>query len=185
MLRSKWEIAGKLKPTSVDNVLEVLLQNRGVDSSFLNGSLKDLESHLTMKGMDEGAALMARHLAAGHKVVLISDYDCDGITSAAQLVHFLRDIGYANYVVIIPQRAEGYGVPERAVRLHPDASLFVAMDCGTHDFRSVGAARSLGSDVIVIDHHEVSPDGLAPATVLINPKQPACPSVLRNFALRD
>ncbi len=86
----------------------------------------------------------ARHLAAGKKVVLIGDYDCDGITSVAQMAHFLRDIGYDNYAMVIPQRAEGYGVPERAVLLHPDASLFVAMDCGTHDGPAVTAAQPGG-----------------------------------------
>ena len=181
MIHCNWEIAGKCKPQSVEGILEVLLQNRGLDSAFLSGSLKDLEPHLAIRGMDEGALLMAEHLAAGNKVVLIGDYDCDGITSAAQLVHFLRDIGYDNYEVVIPQRAEGYGVPERAVRHHPEASLFVAMDCGTHDFHSVSAARKLGCDFIVIDHHEVSKNGLAPATVLINPKQPSCPSTFKDF----
>jgi single-stranded-DNA-specific exonuclease len=181
MIRSTWEITEKSKPTSVDGVLEILLQNRGLGPSFLSGNLKDLEAHLAIKGMEEGARLMARHLAARNKVVLISDYDCDGITSAAQLAHFLRDIGCNNYAVVIPQRAEGYGVPERAVRQHPDAGLFVAMDCGTHDLKSVSAARSMGSDFLVIDHHEVSQNGVAPATVLINPKQPACPSVFKDF----
>jgi single-stranded-DNA-specific exonuclease len=181
MTRCQWEITGKGKPASVEGILEMLLQNRGVDSSFLSGSLKDLEAHLTMSGMDEGATLMARHLAAGNKIVLIGDYDCDGVTSAAQMVHFLRDIGYSRYEVVIPRRTEGYGMPERAVHQHPEASLFVTMDCGTHDLHSVSAARNLGADVIVIDHHEVSEHGLAPATVLVNPKQPSCPSVFKDF----
>ena len=172
MIRCKWEIVESSKPTSVDEVVEIILQNRGVARSFLTGSLKDLEPYLTMKGMQEGAALMAQHLDAGNKVVLVGDYDCDGVTSVAQLAHFLRDIGYANYAMVIPRRAEGYGVPERAVSQHSDAGLFVAMDCGTHDIRSVRAARSQGSDFIVIDHHEVSSHEVAPATVLINPKQP-------------
>ena len=181
MINYQWQIAGKCKPTSAEGILEVLLRNRGLEASLLSGGLKDLEPHLAIKGMDEGAMLMARHLSAGHKVVLISDYDCDGVTSAAQMVHFLRDIGYVNYEVVIPQREEGYGVPERAVRRHPEARLFVAMDCGTHDFHSVSAARNLGSDFIVIDHHEASENGLAPATVLINPKQPSCASTFKDF----
>jgi single-stranded-DNA-specific exonuclease len=184
MIRCEWEITGKRRPTSVEDILEVLLENRGVDSTFLSGSLKDLEPHLNIRGMDEGATLMARHLVARNKMVLISDYDCDGITSAAQLVHFLRDVGYDRdrYEVVIPQRAEGYGVPERAVRRHPGTSLFVALDCGTHDLHSVSAARKLGSDFIVIDHHVVSENGLAPATVLINPKQRSCPSAFKDFS---
>ncbi len=181
MIRCKWEIVGKSKPTSVEGILEVLLQNRGADSSFLCGSLKDLEPHLAISGMDEGAELTARHLAAGNKIVLISDYDCDGVTSAAQFVHFLNAIGFDRYEVVIPQREEGYGVPLRAVRRHPEASLFVAMDCGTHDVHSVSAALDLGADFIVIDHHEVSENGRAPATVLINPKQFSCPSAFKDF----
>ena len=182
MIRCKWELIGKSKPASADKVVEILLENRGVEASFLTGSLKDLEPYLAMAGMAEGASLMARHLAAGERVVLVGDYDCDGVTSVAQMAHFLRDIGYANYAVVIPRRAEGYGVPERAVTQHPDAGLLVAMDCGTHDVRAVSAARKQGSDVIVIDHHEVSDHEVAPATVLVNPKQPASHSGFKDFS---
>ena len=182
MIRCKWELIGKSKPASADKVVEILLENRGVGASFLTGSLKDLEPYLAMAGMAEGASLMARHLAAGERVVLVGDYDCDGVTSVAQMAHFLRDIGYANYAVVIPKRAEGYGVPERAVTQHPDAGLLVAMDCGTHDVRAVSAARRQGSDVIVIDHHEVSDHEVAPASVLVNPKQPASHSGFKDFS---
>jgi single-stranded-DNA-specific exonuclease len=182
MMRYTWEILETSRPSSVDAILGVLLRNRGVDASFLNGSLNDLECHLIMTGMDAGAALMGSHLASGNKVVLIGDYDCDGVTSLAQLIHFLKDIGYGRYAAVIPQRAEGYGVPQRAIHQHPDAGLFVAVDCGTHDIKSVTAARQQGADFMVIDHHEVSPIGMAPANVLINPKQSECPSVFKEFS---
>ncbi|HQN18778.1 MAG TPA: hypothetical protein PKV86_06560, partial [Syntrophobacteraceae bacterium] len=104
MIRYEWEVLEKSKPTSVEDIRQVLLRNRGVDASFLHGDLKDLECHLSLSGMDEGADLVAGHLAAGNKVVIIGDYDCDGITSVAQLVHFLRDIGHGRYAVVIPRR---------------------------------------------------------------------------------
>lgn len=182
MVRRKWEIAEKTKPKSIEEVVAVLLKNRNAGPSFLNGSLGDLEPCLAMKGMDAGAALMVRHLAAGNKIVLVSDYDCDGVTAAAQMAHFLRDLGHTNYDIVIPRRAEGYGVPERAVSQHPDADLFVAMDCGTHDIRAVTAARGQGADVIVIDHHEVSDHEVAPATVLVNPKQPLSGAGFKDFS---
>ena len=169
------------KAASLQDIVEILLKNRGVGRGFLNGSLKDLEPHLAIRGIDEGAELMARHLSEGSKLVLVGDYDCDGITSVAQLSHFLNDIGYANYEVVIPDRADGYGIPEKAVNKHPDAALFVAMDCGTLDVRPVEMIRARGADCIVIDHHEVPQQGIAPATVLINPKQPACCSTFKEF----
>jgi single-stranded-DNA-specific exonuclease len=181
MIRVQWQVLEETQATSVEEVIEILLTNRGVAPSFLSCALKDLEPHLAMQGMDEGAELMARHLCAGHKIVLVGDYDCDGVTSVAQMSLFLRDIGYRNYEVVIPVRTEGYGMPERAVVDHPDARLFVIMDCGTLDVKAVTMARDLGADCIVIDHHEVPEEGLAPATVLINPKQRACLSPFKEF----
>jgi len=181
MVQPQWRIVEKAPPASIDEALEVLLKNRGVGPSFLNSTLKDLEVHLAMRGMDEGAELMARHLEEGHKIVLVGDYDCDGITSVAQMSLFLREIGYTSYEVVIPLRAEGYGMPERALRDHSDAGLFVVMDCGTLDVKPISMVRALGADCIVIDHHEVPDKGLAPATVLINPKQPLCHSPFKEF----
>ncbi|MCE5242326.1 MAG: single-stranded-DNA-specific exonuclease RecJ [Syntrophobacteraceae bacterium] len=181
MIRSQWHITGERRPGSVREVLEILLENRKADPSFLDGTLKDLESHLSMRGMDEAAELMARHLSAGHKLVLVGDYDCDGITSLAQVSQFFRDIEYKRFEVVIPSRSEGYGVPERAVFEHPDAELFVTLDCGTLDVKAISMARSRGADCIVIDHHEVPDGNLAPATVLVNPKHPDCPSAFKEF----
>jgi single-stranded-DNA-specific exonuclease len=184
MRKALWHIRANDRPTSASEVLDILLRNRGADVSFLNGSLKDLQPYLNMRGMEEGAELLGWHLAKNHKLVLVGDYDCDGITSVAQMSLFLRDIGYQNFAVVIPMRAEGYGMPERAVEEHTDAKIFVTLDCGTADVKPVSLARSRGADCIVIDHHEVpsaSAGGVAPATVLINPKQPGCPSVFKDF----
>ncbi|HAA01754.1 MAG TPA: hypothetical protein DCE18_00105, partial [Syntrophobacteraceae bacterium] len=184
MHKPRWHIRAQHRPTSASEVLDILLANRGADRSFLSGALKDLQVHVHMRGMKEGADLMARHLAQNHKIVLIGDYDCDGITSVAQMSLFLRDIGYRNFVVIIPSRTEGYGVPARAWKDHPDARLFVALDCGTADLDAISRIRELKADCIVIDHHEVPPassGGAAPATVLINPKQMGCPSAFKEF----
>ena len=172
----RWRLTESHTPQSVDEVLEVLLKNRGVDGSFLSSSLSDLEVHCSCCGMTEGAQLVASHLKRGHKIVLVGDYDCDGITATAQMALFLREIGYLNFEAVFPDRSEGYGMPARAVLDHPEASLFVAMDCGTQDLQSIAMARERGADCIVIDHHEVPERGVAPANVLINPKQPACPS---------
>jgi single-stranded-DNA-specific exonuclease len=144
--------------------------------------------------MAEGAALLAKHMADRHKIVVVADYDCDGITSAAQIALFLHEAGYENFKVIIPSREEGYGIPGRAVSENPDARVFLALDCGTLDLNPIRSACSMGADCIVIDHHEV-PSGiprtgspgpspeleLAPASVLINPKHPACGSQFKEF----
>ncbi len=168
-------------PGSVGEAFEILMENRGLDAVSISGELKDLSGYLSMRGMEEGALLMARHMARASKIVLVGDYDCDGITSVAQMALFLTEVGYSNFEAVIPLRREGYGIPERAVRENPDAGLFVAMDCGTLDRKPIALACSLGADCIVIDHHEVPPGEVAPASVIINPKHPECPSTFKEF----
>ncbi|MEM5786740.1 MAG: DHHA1 domain-containing protein, partial [Syntrophobacteraceae bacterium] len=178
---TQWSVSSRRIPSSVSEVMDILLQNRNLSPESISGELGQLGDYLSMRGMDEGARIMAGHMAAGHKIVLVCDYDCDGITSAAQVALFLTEIGYVNFQTIIPLREEGYGVPERAIREHPDASLFVAMDCGTLDIKPVEMARATGADCIVIDHHEVSGCTTAPASAIINPKHPECCSSFKEF----
>ena len=182
LIRPRWKILSQKVPRSVAEVIDILLDNRNLDRESIALEIKDLAVHLSMRGMEEGARLLADHMAAGDKIVLVADYDCDGITSAAQLSLFLAETGYDNYSVVIPSRQEGYGIPERAVRENPDAKVFVAMDCGTLDLKPIELACSIGADCIVIDHHEVPNGQLAPASVLINPKHPECCSSFKEFS---
>lgn len=181
MVRPQWQFIHSGNPASVEDVMEILMKNRSVGLPSLDCSLQDLEAYLTICGMDEAAELMARHLFDGHRITLAGDYDCDGVTSVAQMAIFLKEIGYTNFDVVLPLRAEGYGIPDRVVHGSSHTKLLVAMDCGTLEVRQISALRDRGVDCIVIDHHEVSDGELAPANVIVNPKQPGCLSVFKEF----
>jgi single-stranded-DNA-specific exonuclease len=187
LIRPNWKLLNERSPATVADVVEIVLQNRNLDLRAITGELKDLSEHLCIRGMTEGASLLAKHMANRNKIVVIADYDCDGITSAAQIALFFQETGYENFRVVIPSRAEGYGIPERAISENRDAKVFVALDCGTLDREPVRLARSMGADCIVIDHHEApsgvpgSDQALAPASVLINPKHPECGSSFKEF----
>ncbi|MEJ5301576.1 MAG: DHHA1 domain-containing protein [Thermodesulforhabdaceae bacterium] len=170
-------------PSSCEEVLEILANQRGIDPDLLeDSSLTKLEPYLSMRNFEEGARLVANHLSRNNKVVIVGDYDCDGITSLAQWTFFMQDIGYSNFSVDIPHRSEGYGFPKRAVEENPDARIFIVTDCGTHDKETIQVAREKKADVIVIDHHKIDDlSRLAPATLLINPKHPQCPSCFKDF----
>lgn len=189
LLRRRWKILSERSPAAVSEVIDIILHNRNLDARVIGGELKDLSDHLCMRGMTEGARLLAKHIADGNKIIVVADYDCDGITSAAQIALFLKEVGHRNFRVVIPSRNEGYGIPERVIFENGEAKVFVALDCGTLDFEPVRMACSRGADCIVIDHHEVpggasgsaSGQKLAPASVLINPKHPECGSSFKEF----
>lgn len=170
-------------PSSCEEVLEIISSQRGISSDLLEEpSLSKLEPYLAIRNLEEGARLVAYHLSKNHKIVIVGDYDCDGITSVAQWEFFLRDIGYSNFATVVPCRAEGYGFPRRAIYENTDARLFIATDCGTHDVETIRLALENRADVVVIDHHKIDDlSRVAPATVLINPKHPDCQSCFKDF----
>lgn len=178
----QWQLLDPSEPAAIKDVLDILMKNREMDYRLLHGDLSDLKVHLDIRGLNQAASIVIKHLKAGNGIVLFGDYDCDGVTSLALMGHFFRDIGYGNYSLIVAQRTDGYGVPERIAQECSKAGLLLTLDCGTHDISAVTAARSRGMDVVVIDHHEVLPDRLSPANVLVNPKHPACPSTFKEFS---
>jgi single-stranded-DNA-specific exonuclease len=183
--RTRWVLQTATKPRSVAETIELLLTNRGLDPGALVCRLDDLETHAhAIRNMGEAAELVARAIRAHQSIVLAGDYDCDGLTSLAQIALFLRAIGHDDFVAVTPaSRADGYGMPIEAVRANPGAALFIALDCGTFDVEAVTLARAQGADVVVIDHHEIEGlAGLAPASVLVNPRHPECTAPFKEFA---
>ncbi len=174
---------GSLASQSCEEVFSILIKNRNFAYDLIyEPSLKKLANYLCLRNLEEGAKLTADHLAKNSKITLVGDYDCDGITSLAQITLFLKDIGYQNYSVVIPDRKEGYGFPERALKENPFTDLFIVVDCGTYDKVPIENARRLKADVLVIDHHKIEDiSRIAPATVLINPKHPDCSSWFKDF----
>jgi single-stranded-DNA-specific exonuclease len=84
----------------------------------------------------------------------------------------LAALGVPVRVYIPDRRLEGYGPNSAALaRLQAEgAALVVAVDCGTTAYEPLAAARAMGLDVIVIDHHAAEPL-LPPAVALVNPNR--------------
>ena len=108
-------------------------------------------------------------------ITVFSDFDVDGVTSGTQLWTQLASAG-ARVRYYIPDRIkEGYGLSKYAVNklAEEKTELLITLDCGITNFEEVSLAKSLGLDVVVIDHHEL-PSELPPADAVINPKQEDC-----------
>ncbi|KHJ60410.1 single-stranded-DNA-specific exonuclease RecJ, partial [Burkholderia glumae] len=128
-----------------------------------------------LKGCDAAAALLADALAAGKRMLVVADYDCDGATACAVAVRGLRMLG-ATIDYLVPNRFEyGYGLTPEIVRLaaarRPD--LLITVDNGIASVEGVAAANALGIDVLVTDHH-LPGSTLPAARAIVNPNQPGC-----------
>jgi single-stranded-DNA-specific exonuclease len=140
---------------------------------FLNPTLRTTMPQPTaLRDMEAGVERLARAILAGEKIAIISDYDVDGVTSAALLTLFLRSVG-SDAETHIPDRIhEGYGPSEQAVRSLGErgAKLLLTLDCGVMAHDPLARAAELGMDVIVVDHHQPG-ETLPQAHAVINPNR--------------
>lgn len=158
-------------------VLARLYASRHVESVVeLERGLDRLHPISAMKGIDAAVAILASAVAEGRRILIVGDFDCDGATSTAVAVRALRLMGARDVQFLVPNRFEyGYGLtPEIvavAAKLAPD--LIVTVDNGIASVDGVAAAKKLGMQVIVTDHHLPGAE-LPLADAIVNPNQPGC-----------
>ena len=124
LYHKKADFAGIAEQFGIALPLAVILCNRGIMTArdiqkFLFGSMKDLYDPFLMKGMKEGTALLADVCQKGGRIMIIGDYDADGVCASFILETVLRHVG-ADVLVYIPNRMDdGYGF---SVKMAEDAS---------------------------------------------------------------
>jgi len=143
------------------------------------GELEDALSGLIppsgLLNADRAAALLADAIAAGKRMLIVADYDCDGATACAVGTRALSAFG-ANVGYLVPNRFEfGYGLTPEIVALAAQSKpeLIITVDNGIASVEGVAAAGRLGIEVIVTDHHLPGSE-LPRAAAIVNPNQPGC-----------
>ncbi|MCO6441030.1 MAG: DHH family phosphoesterase [Nitrococcus mobilis] len=113
--------------------------------------------------INAAAGRLARAIAEGETVGLVTDHDVDGVTSHAVLIAtFNRWFGvpHARLRSYIGHRLhDGYGLSEpvvdRILADTPAPNVVITADCGSSDEPRIARLAAAGVDVIVTDHHEL------------------------------
>jgi single-stranded-DNA-specific exonuclease len=121
-------------------------------------------------GIGEAVESILAYVRSGERITIHGDYDVDGMCSTAVLMRLLRRMG-ANVDSYLPDRADGYGLKEATVRrlAARGTRLLVTVDCAITAVEEVAAARALGMDVVVTDHHSPRADGVLPRAPIVHP----------------
>ncbi|MCL2567360.1 MAG: single-stranded-DNA-specific exonuclease RecJ [Alphaproteobacteria bacterium] len=158
-------------------LLANILLSRGVSladiPTFLDPKLKNsMKDPFLLQDMQKFCDRIHKALTANEKIMILGDYDVDGITSTAILFSYLKNLN-ANVDSYIPNRySEGYGVSFKALEniLKNKPDILILLDNGTVSFAEIAEANEKGIEVIIIDHHAT--DTQIPQTVaFINPKR--------------
>lgn len=189
-----WDIAPAAPPDylaafpDLPPLVAQALYNRGyVDPraarAFLDGS--DLDTNpFVMRGMQDAVRRLREAIRRGEPIAVYGDYDVDGVTATALLVHTLHALG-ADVRPYIPDRfEEGYGVNPTALEklAREGYKVVVTVDCGIRSHIETVYARRLGLDIIITDHHEPSDPLPTAATAIICPRQARCPYPTKTLA---
>ncbi len=143
--------------------------------SFFYPSMEDLHDPFLMDGVREAVERIERAQESGELIWIYGDYDVDGTTSTALLLHYLREFGCNVDYFITDRFSEGYGLTRSGLLEAADAGagLIISVDMGTTSVDATRYAGEIGLDVIICDHHEPS-DELPDVYALLNPIKPGC-----------
>jgi single-stranded-DNA-specific exonuclease len=185
-LSPEWVIRGQVDPGAFPELkftpaFRSLMRGRGMENpdevlTFLTPNLSQLKDPRSMKGVARACERIIAAINAKETIGVFTDYDVDGVCSAALVHRFLKAIGCSPPIVFIPDRVnDGYGLNKRGIdALHRQGvNLLITSDCGITAIEEVRYANSLGIDVIVTDHHELDAQ-MPDAVSVVNPKQGGC-----------
>ncbi len=167
--------------------LSRILLNRGISEvveaeRFLFHTLYDLYDPYLLKDMGLAVDRIKRAIVKRERVMVLGDYDVDGITSLALLYEFLS-MNNLEPISYLPHRIdEGYGISDSAVNeaINSKVDLFISVDCGITAIEEIRKLKESGVDVIVIDHHRPKGNLCPKADAIIDPWQEDC-----NYPDRD
>jgi single-stranded-DNA-specific exonuclease len=144
-------------PPTLHPVLRRVYAARGVvDPGHLSLDLRSLLPVSTLTGIGPATELLVEHLARGSRILIVGDFDADGATSTALVTRQLVRLGHRNLGMRVPDRMRhGYGLTPALVAdlAHEKADLLITVDNGVSAFAGIEAARALGMEVLVTDHH--------------------------------
>ncbi len=166
-----------VKKYGCDPLTAAILVRRGIINGkdilfYLEDDMRYLYSPFLFKNMEDAVDRILDAKEEGEKVLIFGDRDVDGITGTTLLYEALKEWGIdASWQ--IPTGDESYGLSEEAVKKHAAAggTLIITVDCGISNFKEIEAARELGIDVIIVDHHQPQ-EKIPNAAVIINSKLP-------------
>jgi len=158
-------------PKINQKILEEKILNRFNKDGFL--FLKDLPNPSLFKDMEKATKRIVKAIKNREKIILIGDYDVDGVISTTLVKTFFNKID-VELDWIIPNRfKDGYGLSPTLMPKIEGYDLAITVDNGISAVVSSKMCKEREIDLIITDHHLLGskvPDAYA----IIDQKQDDC-----------
>ena len=150
------------------NFLENLKKVRGIEESEIHAGEK-------MCDLRKAAERIRKAIENNERILIVGDYDADGVTASTILFKTIQHLGGAVSVRLPHRIHDGYGLNPKFVSEAKklDVKLIATVDNGISAVAEVELANDIGIDVIITDHH-TPPVELPTAYAIVNPRRKDC-----------
>lgn len=152
----------------LNKLMKAYFDARGYDETYIEQI--NHVNHDRLKDLDLFVSLLYQAYESKAKIVILPDFDMDGIMSGVLGFVGLAELGF--HVGLYMPPTDSYGFDEKTCKdllaQFPDTEMVITCDVGTSAFEGVDYLKRQGIQVLVTDHHQQTATGLK-ADVLINP----------------
>ena len=153
---------------------ERLFTSRDLTEADLRLSISDVPDYLEINDIELAVFEITTAIKNKKRIIIIGDYDVDGIMATFELLKFFGIIGY-NVSYYIPDRlTEGYGISDAVADKIINSKKFdlvITVDNGIAAIDQIKRIVDAGIRVVVTDHHECK-EILPPAHAVLDCKRP-------------
>lgn len=149
--------------------IEQTFRNRGYldnDAEFIKKM--DDYSYDVLKDIDVLTQLLYDIRERNDRIVVLPDFDMDGIMSGVIGLAGLEELGF-RVSLYMPHVANGYGFgPEdidEILKIFPDCKAIITCDVGITCLEGIQRAKDLGLTILVTDHHKQLEESNADCTI--------------------
>ena len=133
-------------------------------------SPKEIPHFSLLKNIDIATKRVVKAIQNREKIVVVGDYDVDGVTSTTIINQFFKIINYPLQIIIPNRFNDGYGLTPKLMEKIPKCNLIITVDNGISSYEAGKICKLRGIDLIITDHH--TPTYPFPeAYTIIDPKQ--------------
>ena len=129
--------------------------------------LKDLPKPNQLNNLLEIAEHIQAAMQEKKRIVVVGDYDVDGVVSCAILHAFFKKIHYPIGVEIPNRFSDGYGLSESVIK-RLDCDVIITVDNGINAIEAAKICKDRGILLLITDHH--TPQEILPDALICNPK---------------
>ena len=149
---------------AVSPTLSRLLNLRGIELSekafeFLEPKLAHLASPFDIPHLRDAVVRIIKSIECQEGILLVGDYDVDGMTSTAMMVSALKKLGATVYYYIPNRFTDGYGLSTSIIPLiqQENIGLLLTLDCGISNSKEIAEIKQQCKiKVGIFDHHKIS-----------------------------